>query len=171
MPRGPAPKPTLLKIASGNPGRRPINTREPRPESAAGTPPEWLGDGAKKLWFRIAGPMVRCGLATAVDEHALARYCSLLHLWIRALAGVEKARATSYSIKSRKGHIVGHRELAHFSDLRRLGPQLTQLEREFGLTPSARTRIQLAREDRMDRDGDGAVDAFFLGPTVKRPGA
>ncbi len=29
--RGRKPKPTALKLVSGNPGHRPLNTREPKP--------------------------------------------------------------------------------------------------------------------------------------------
>lgn len=163
MPRGPSPKPTKLKLAAGNPGKRPLNTQEPKPEPAAGDPPAWLSDGARRIWFRVAGPMTRCGLVTSADELALARYCSLLELWTKALEAVHKAGANAYSIKNKQGRVTGHREVPQFSDLRRIGPQLTQLEREFGMTPASRTRVQLSREARLDTDDD-AADAFFLGP-------
>ncbi len=39
--RGPAPKPTALRILEGNPGKRPLNASEPRPR--AGRPAEVSG--------------------------------------------------------------------------------------------------------------------------------
>lgn len=157
---GPAPKPTALKIAGGNAGKRPLNTEEPKPEPAGGSPPEWLGDDAKKIWFQIAGPMTRCGLATSVDQFALGRYCALLARWIRAVQEAEKAKAPAFTVKNRRGDIVGTKEFPAVAELRRLGPQLTALEREFGLTPASRTRIRIERGARVDEDPDSAIESF-----------
>ena len=46
--RGRKPKPTALKMLEGNPGGRPLNTKEPRPEKKAPRCPSWLEDEAKK---------------------------------------------------------------------------------------------------------------------------
>src|SRR5690349_12618000 len=103
MARGPAPKPTALKLAAGNPGKRPLNTEEPKPEASAGEPPAWMSGDAREIWFRLAGPMTKCGLVTRVDELALARYCTLLAMWIKATEKVQKAKSSAYTIKNRNG--------------------------------------------------------------------
>jgi hypothetical protein len=36
--RGPAPKPTAIKKAEGNPGKRKLNTEEPEPVPGASVP-------------------------------------------------------------------------------------------------------------------------------------
>lgn len=162
--RGPPPKPTALKLAAGNPGRRKLNVQdEPKPEPGAGAPPDWLGDDARAIWFQLAPPMTRSGLATTVDERTLGRYCVLLALWIRASKACQKAQSQAYPTKNRKGQITGHRELPAFAELRRLGPQLLQLEREFGLTPAARTRIRLERDAAVAKgaDPETSADQFF----------
>lgn len=46
--RGRKPKPTALKMLEGNPGGRPLNTKEPKPEKKAPRCPSWLEDEAKK---------------------------------------------------------------------------------------------------------------------------
>src|SRR5688572_21911457 len=48
--RGRKPKPTWLKIMTGNPGKRPLNDAEPQPEGLLGEPPEWLTDAQKAAW-------------------------------------------------------------------------------------------------------------------------
>ena len=46
--RGRKPKPTALKVLEGNPGKRPLNDREPVPPRAALKCPAWLLPEAKK---------------------------------------------------------------------------------------------------------------------------
>lgn len=40
--RGRKPKPTAIKELEGNPGKRPLNANEPRPERKAPRCPAWL---------------------------------------------------------------------------------------------------------------------------------
>ena len=46
--RGRKPKPTAVKMLEGNPGKRSLNTGEPKPEKKAPRCPAWLEDEAKK---------------------------------------------------------------------------------------------------------------------------
>lgn len=46
--RGRKPKPTAVKVLEGNPGKRSLNTAEPKPEKKAPRCPSWLEDEAKK---------------------------------------------------------------------------------------------------------------------------
>ncbi len=46
--RGRKPKPTALKVLEGNPGKRPLNLNEPKPEKKAPKCPSWLEPEAKK---------------------------------------------------------------------------------------------------------------------------
>lgn len=51
--RGRKPKPTAVKVLEGNPGKRSLNTAEPKPEKKAPRCPSWLEDEAKKEWKRM----------------------------------------------------------------------------------------------------------------------
>ena len=46
--RGRKPKPTALKVLEGNPGKRPLNDREPVPPKGTLKCPAWLLPEAKK---------------------------------------------------------------------------------------------------------------------------
>ena len=46
--RGRKSKPTAVKVLEGNPGKRSLNTGEPKPEKKAPRCPAWLEDEAKK---------------------------------------------------------------------------------------------------------------------------
>ena len=75
--RGPAPKPTALKVLQGNPGKRPLNDKEPEYEKSDELlkPPPYLSTHAKKEWKRIAPMLLNNGLLTNVDISALGAYC------------------------------------------------------------------------------------------------
>ena len=51
--RGRKPKPTALKVLEGNPGKRPLNDREPVPPKATLKCPAWLLPEAKGAKHRI----------------------------------------------------------------------------------------------------------------------
>src|SRR5688572_9415358 len=50
--RGPAPRPTHLRVLDGNPSKRPLNGDEPMPDGAP-TCPTILDKEAKQEWKRI----------------------------------------------------------------------------------------------------------------------
>lgn len=65
--RGRKPKPTALKELEGNPGRRPLNGAEPKPERKAPRCPSWLEEEAKKEWRRMGRILEQMGLLTEMD--------------------------------------------------------------------------------------------------------
>lgn len=77
--RGPPPKPTALKMAQGNPGKRALNREEPAPRLLGAhelQPSEALEEPlARKAWEQLAPELQRLGLLTVIDRHALAEYC------------------------------------------------------------------------------------------------
>ena len=60
--RGRKPKPTALKLLEGNPGKRPLNDKEPKPQKKAPSCPKWLDPEAKKEWRRLASKMEMMGI-------------------------------------------------------------------------------------------------------------
>jgi len=56
--RGRRPKPTRLKMLTGNPGKRPLNPNEPRPEATIPDAPAELSAGARAEWDRLAADLV-----------------------------------------------------------------------------------------------------------------
>jgi phage terminase small subunit len=56
----------------GNPGRRPLNAREPQPEPVAPDAPEELNEEARREWDRVVGELEINGLITRLDRAALA---------------------------------------------------------------------------------------------------
>src|SRR6478736_3335807 len=68
-------KPTVLKIVTGNPGKREINKDEPKPEDADLAAPYWLNPEAAAVWNEIAPHLGKVGLLTTADVHMLGMGC------------------------------------------------------------------------------------------------
>lgn len=73
--RGRKPKPTRLKMLTGEPGKRPLNGDELRPEANIPECPPELGPLAKQEWDRLVGELAALRLLTNLDRAALAAYC------------------------------------------------------------------------------------------------
>ena len=148
--RGPTPQPTNLKVLRGNPGKRPLNTAEPRPRPVAPKCPSWLDSDAKREWRRVAPELERLGLLTLVDMAALAGYCASYSLWKRCTEALDE---TGMTFETDKGFVGQRPEVSiaarALADVRAFCVQ-------FGLTPSARARMTLP--EMPDDDDDSPFD-------------
>ncbi len=85
------------------------------------------------------------------DEFALARYCATWVQWRRAQAFVDK-HGTSYGLKDGNGRVKCFAPFPETALLSKLSVALSRMEAEFGLTPSARTRINIPVQPREPSD-------------------
>lgn len=94
--RGPAPKPTALKLVAGTRTDR-VNRNEPSPSDELDVePPEWLTDDvALATWDRLAPDLIDRGVLTGWDVQAFAEWCA-------AVATI----ATAESHLAADGHVV-----------------------------------------------------------------
>jgi P27 family predicted phage terminase small subunit len=73
--RGPAPKPTAIRIIDSNPGKRPLNGREPQPDAVEPRCPDHLDKDARKEWRRLVPILLRMRVLTEADGYSLANLC------------------------------------------------------------------------------------------------
>lgn len=143
MKTGRPPKPTHLKLIEGNPGKRRLNAHEPMPDHVLPDPPEFLTVDAGIEWMRLSEELFRLGLLTGIDRGALAAVCQAYGRWQRAeraLAEMAKSdRATgALLVKSGKGAM----ENPLVGTARRAMSDYVRFCSEFGMTPSARSRVE-----------------------------
>lgn len=138
MGRGAKPKPTVLKLLAGNPGRRPLNENEPRPPQATPVKPEGLSAVAEQHWEIVAGHLLSCGLLTEIDKPAFALYCEAYARWYEAN---EKIKEHGTVVKAPSGFPV---QSPYLGIANRSFDQMTKLLVEFGMTPSSRSRVAVA---------------------------
>lgn len=135
MTRGRRPLPTRIKYLTGNPGKRPLNPHEPRPEPAVPECPPELGPAAKREWDRLVGDLAKLNMLTNLDRAALAAYCGAYSLWADATEQIQKYGAM---IKSPTGYPV---QSPYIAIANRQAEIMLRIASEFGFTPASRSRI------------------------------
>ena len=137
--RGRKPKPTELKRLEGNPGKRPLNKREPKPKGKVKRP-YGLGKGLQdRFWREHAGELERLGILTGIDSAAFRLMAEHYALAIDAVKGL---RETGMTVEGRDGP-KKHPLAQIFRDN---SMAFKSYASEFGMTPSARSRLQLPEE-------------------------
>lgn len=135
--KGRKPKPTALKLLEGNPGKRPLNVDEPKPKKQAPSCPSWLEPEAKKEWKRMAKTLESIGILTEIDKAAFSGYCQAYARWREAEEFLTK-HGTIF--KTPSGYI---QQVPQVSIAQTYLKVMKDFSSEFGLTPAARTRIQV----------------------------
>lgn len=153
--RGPAPKPTALKLVQGTYRADRAPNNEPMPEPAVPSCPSWLGREAKREWRRIVPELEQLGLLSRIDRSALAAYCQAYGEWWEMEREIQKngrvqVTDTGYEVIR---PCVGIRDRA----LDRMYRYL----REFGLSPSSRTRVSVP--EKKEGSGNAFLDALAGG--------
>jgi len=150
--KGRKPKPTTIRLLEGNPGKRPLNRREPKPPAGVPECPEFLDDEARAEWYRSVTVLKDMRLLTPADRSALAAYCMTYSRWVQAEAQVRKFGSIVKSPE--KGFPMKSPYLI-------IAEQSLETMRkfmvEFGLTPSSRSRIRIPD----NAGGDDELDAFL----------
>ena len=144
--RGRKPKPTALKVLEGNPGRRPLNDKEPQPEKRALKCPSWLEPEAKKEWKRMARTLESMGILTQVDMTAFAGYCQAYARWKEAEEFITQHGTI---VRTPSGY---WQQVPQVSIAQTYLKVMNRFAEQFGLTPASRSRIVA------DNAASGVVD-------------
>lgn len=142
--RGRKPIPTELKKLAGNPGHRPLNDSEPRPDRDIPRCPSHLDKTAKSMWRRLTKELFDAGILTRIDAEILAAYCQVYSRWKNAELMLQKSGDV---IKTTNGNLIQNPYLAIAN---RAIEQMAKLASEFGMTPSSRSRIKVEEPETLD---------------------
>jgi len=145
MPGRP-PIPTVLKLVTGNPGKRALNKQEPDPTYLDDlTPPAWLCPAAKKVWLDLAPKLQTAKLLTEIDVQLLAMGCVSIAQYRRAVktAGVDLVR--SKNVVDDDGKLISTGEhINPWLIVQSMSfKQAMAVFQQFGMSPAARTRIAI----------------------------
>lgn len=133
--RGRKPKPTAVKVLEGNPGKRELNPYEPKVEKKAPRCPTWLDPEAKKEWRRTGKLLETMGILSEVDMAAFAGYCQAYARWKEAEEFISKHGTI---VKTPSGY---WQQVPQVSIAQTYLKIMNRFCEQFGLTPSARSRI------------------------------
>lgn len=149
--KGRKPKPTVLKIREGNPGKRALNDSEPTAPEETPSCPDFLDDVAQEEWYRISEILTEMGLLSTADRAA---YCTVYSRWVHAEEQVKKFGTI---VKSPEKGVPMKSPYLTVAD--QAMETMRKFLVEFGLTPSSRSRIRVIGKTTSEDEFDAFVGA------------
>ncbi len=140
-------KPTAIKVLEGNPGHRPMNLLEPKPREIdedrfACRAPKHLTHEQRRWWRYYGRQLAAMRVLTEADLMLLDQMAKITAELFSAEADLAK-KGPLYRYK-RNEEDPGYVQVSPvFIVTRQLREQLLKCLRECGLTPSARTRVNM----------------------------
>lgn len=145
--KGRPPKPSSVKEAMGNPGKRAKAAREPDPDYLTDlTAPDWLSDAARAVWAVEAPKFRRARLLTEVDVMAFAAMCQAAADYRRAVRKTGDDDVKSKLVQDpESGEVLSVGEhLNPWAMVKSMSSkQLMGWLGKFGGTPQDRTRVEV----------------------------
>lgn len=142
-PRGPKTKPTNIKILTGTARSHRLNPNEPKPEVATPEAPGHLTEAARTEWDRVVVDLVTLKILTDLDRGTLAAYCQAYGRWSAAETALARMAAKDavtdgLIIRTKSGNLIQNPLVGAAN---KAMADMVRYAAEFGLTPSARTRV------------------------------
>jgi P27 family predicted phage terminase small subunit len=133
--RGPAPKPTALRLLHGDQKSR-VNLDEPIPDRALPDCPDDVSDEVREIWDYTVEQIDVMGMASKADRDSLRCYCEAVVAHRKASALLAKSgvmiKATEYTVMRNPAFLI-QRDAA---------VTVCRFAQQFGLTPAARSEIR-----------------------------
>jgi P27 family predicted phage terminase small subunit len=156
MMKGRKPKPTAKKKLEGNPGKRKLNRREPKPRMSADITPAQLDAGMRSFADHYLPLLKEMAIFTDAD---LAAFELMSVHYATAWRAAEIVQTQGIIVKDKFNQMHKHPALQILRDNSAL---FKAYAAEFGLTPSARSRIQIPLPAEPDQ-----LEMELFGPAAK----
>ena len=145
--RGPQKTPTVQLALVGSHRAKSREGKEPKPKQAKPSTSIKLTTAEKRVFNKTYDMLKSMRLHAASDGNALARYAKNVVLYNAVQAACDEYGETVPVVKTINGEdVVTGRKRSDESRIRNeLESTLLRLEREFGLTPSARAGLQVEK--------------------------
>jgi P27 family predicted phage terminase small subunit len=143
--------PTVLKLVTGNPGKRALPKKEPKPKGVVGAPPAWLTTLQKSIWRETVND-APTGVLAAIDSK------TLLVFVVAASEHEESAKLTAKSgltVKTDKGNEI---QAPWVGTMNRAALLMLRAAAEMGFTPASRSKVTAVDDD--DEEADPAAKFF-----------
>lgn len=134
--RGPQPTPTEVKRRAGNPGKRPLNENEPKPQLGAPNRPEFRDEVAEAAWEVLCHDMAK--MSTLAQSDGL-----IIELCADAVSRHREARL---AMDGQELMLDGPKGGKYMNPLvcieRTYAKAVEGYVKALGLTPTARSNVQ-----------------------------
>lgn len=133
-------KPTKIKIAEGNPGKKKLTPElEPKFVNELPDPPSHLSDYAREEWESMARDLHDAGVLTRVDGRGFASYCEAYAMWRTCCEEIKKMGGLLIIEDHYGDQKVNPYVKLSFECMTKLLAFLVQ----YGLTPASRSKITI----------------------------
>lgn len=143
--RGPKPIPNVIKLATGNRGRRPVPLDEEPEFSPADTSvPEYLSPVAREEWGKLVHELARTGVLKTTDRFILSAFCQSMGVLIETETEINRQReldGPAYLTVTTANGAVMQNPLIGIANVARR--DAARYAAELGLTPSSRARLKV----------------------------
>lgn len=153
--RGPKPLPSNVHRMRGNPSKKHQSELidAVQPEVAIPKVPDHLLPEAKREWRRISKELELLGLVTKIDRAALAAYCQAWGRWVFAEKKL-KELGDSGLVETTPS---GYKQMGAWLQIsNRALDQMKSFMAEFGMSPSARSRVTASPQMSLALDDDNS---------------
>lgn len=144
------PKPRAIRILEGNRGKRPYNLHEPTARVGEPEMPSYLDKLARVEWKKLVPILREMRVLTHADGRNLANLCqshSALVRAVREMRKLEKGGKSALLMQTPSGYVQQSPLLSIINIQIKIQ---TTIMREFGMSPSSRTRIKAEAEEGTD---------------------
>tara|TARA_R100000808_G_scaffold21781_1_gene47135 strand:+ start:651 stop:1139 length:489 start_codon:yes stop_codon:yes gene_type:complete len=158
MPRGQKPLPAGIAELTGAYHKDPKRKRNNQPKPPTGTPtcPRYLSRIAKAEWRHVVELLKKMNVISLADKSALTMYCQTYSEWRKSVEMCEQYGAWNV-VKKPDGSVDTKRH--EWDRVReRTAEACRRWLTEFGLTPSARARLQV--EENTADEFDAFISRF-----------
>ena len=153
----PGPAPTPTKILNMRGAWRGKARSEDEPEAVGKLAcPQWLKGDARKIWKKVSVQLTALGLVGTVDSHMLARYCALFQRWLDCEEFIRKNGMTYICNGKDADYEKEYPQVARSLSVHN---ELAKVERNFGMSPSARVTLVPQKTDKKDTSDN--KDRYF----------
>lgn len=158
--RGPAKTPSELLKLAGNPGHLANGSLdvEPTPEAILPECPEALRGDARKAWKIMSRRLYDNGLLTEIDIDALTTYCMNIQIRNEMFDRIQKAIVKFDNGVTLRGWVAyayqkTTQSMPEYRMFRDAVDTIHRIGREFGMTPSARSRMSIIKPVKVEKGG------------------
>lgn len=177
---GRRPKPTALKQLAGNPGHRPLNDMEVKPEKVAPECPKGMRRAAKREWYNMVPQLMALNVLTKVDGKALMAYCDAYADWEESQKDcVKNGLVLDSPVLDKDNNPISidgqllrvRKENPAFAVKCKALKTLKSFLIEFGLTPASRSKLKIEPPKEVDPMEDIMARRGGISPVPQVPGA
>ena len=137
-------KPSAVREAEGNPGKRPLPKNEPAPARGAPKVPTWLPADARKHWRQLLPILDEMHVLTMADGLALGLLCNELLVYLEADEHVQNGELVQTCDS-------GYEQQTPWVTIRSSSlKQIRAMLASFGLTPADRTKVEALKDEAGD---------------------